>query len=211
MELEKVNLYRIVHRENIAYILERGMFCIGHPFFDPNNIFIGNSTLTGQRHEYPILIEGYGSLGDYVPFYFGYRSPMLLNIATGYGQVVQRPQSDIIYIVCKLKYLIDKGCTYVFTDGHAKNNITRYFTDIEDLNQLDWTSINALAWRDTADNTDRRRRKQAECLIKSHVPPQCITALVVFDEPTKTAMKTLITEAGLEIGVHINPNGNFYY
>lgn len=211
MEVEKVNLYRIVHKENVSYILHNGMFCVGHPFFDPNNIFIGDSTLTTQRHEFSIPMQGYGNLGDYVPFYFGYRSPMLLNIKTGYRTIVKRPQSDIIYIVCKLKYLIDKDYEYVFTDGHAKNNITRYFNNIEDLKQLDWDSIHAITWRNTTDNLDRMRRKQAECLIKSQVPPQCIAALVVYDEATKIEMEKLVVQAGLTISVHINPKGNFYY
>ena len=68
-----------------------------------------------------------------------------------------------------------------------------------------------MTWRITPDNPDRMRRKQAECLIKSHVPPQCIAALVVYDEATKTVMEALVAKSGLEIGVHVNPNGNFYY
>ena len=211
MEIEKVNLYRIVHRENVAYILKSGMFCIGHRFFDPNNIFIGDSKLTQQRSEYSIPLIGYGHLGDYVPFYFGYRSPMLFNIKTGYRTIVQRPQSDIVYIVCKLKSLVNNGFKFVFTDGHAKSVFTQYYTDIVDLDRLDWDSIHALTWRNTEDNPDRMRRKQAECLIKSEVPPQYIAALVVYDEAIKTEMEALVAEAGLEISVHVNPKGNFYY
>ena len=48
MELKAVNIYRIVHKDNVEYILRNGMFCREHPSFDPNNIFIGNSTLTAD-------------------------------------------------------------------------------------------------------------------------------------------------------------------
>ena len=167
MELKAVNIYRIVHKDNVEYILRNGMFCREHPSFDPNNIFIGNSTLTEQRHDFVIPLTGRGHLGDYVPFYFGYRSPMLLNIHTGYSGVVKRPQSDIVYIVFKLYHLVDAGFNIIFTDGHAKNKVTRFFTNIEELNQLDWISIEASTWKFTPENPDRPRRKQAECLIKS--------------------------------------------
>ena len=79
------------------------------------------------------------------------------------------------------------------------------------MDKLDWNSIHALTWRNTEDNPDRMRRKQAECLIKSEVPPQYIAALVVYDEAIKTEMEALVAEAGLEISVHVNPKGNFYY
>ncbi len=211
MALEKVNIYRIVHRENVAYILEKGMFHINHPFFDPNNIFIGDTNLTEQRHEFPVPLAGYGNLGDYVPFYFGYRSPMLFNISTGYRSVTKRPQSDIIYIVCKLKCIDEKGLTYIFTDGHAKNYFTTFYTEASDLTNLDWENIDAMQWNNTPVDPDRMRRKQAECLVKSQVPPQCIAALVVYDEVTKEEMEALVKSLNLEISVHVNPHGKFYY
>ncbi|MBL7818659.1 MAG: DUF4433 domain-containing protein [Saprospiraceae bacterium] len=209
--MQNINLYRIVHRDNVAYILEKGMFCYGHPFFDPDNIFIGDSKLTQQRHDFDIPLSDGGYLGDYVPFYLGFRSPMLYNIHTGHRGIEQRPQSDIIYIVCKLHCLIEKDYKVIFTDGHAKNKVTRFYTDIQDLNRLDWESINAQYWQNTDTNPDRMRRKQAECLVKSQVPPQCIAALVVYDEATKNEMEKLVQKSGHKIGVHINPKSQFYY
>jgi hypothetical protein len=211
MDLSKINIYRIIHRSNLAYILQHGMHSIGHAAFDPNNIFIGDSTLTEQRRDFPIPLADCGNLGDYVPFYFGYRSPMLFNIATGYRGVVKRPQSDIVYLVCKLDSLVKAACPLIFTDGHAKNQVTRFFTDTTDLNQIDWDSVNALTWKNTEDKPDRMRRKQAECLVKSEVPPQYIAALVVYDAATRTDVETLVKNAGLSIGVYINPKGEFYY
>lgn len=211
MDLQNINLYRIVHRANVAYILEQGMYCIGHPLFDPNNIFIGDSTLTEQRHDFAVPLIGRGNLGNYVPFYFGYRSPMLFNIATGYRNIVKRPQSDIVYIVCKLQTFMTNACPFIFTDGHAKNQATQFFTDVADLNKLDWDSVHALTWKNTSDNPDRMRRKQAEFLVKAEVPPQYIAALVVYDAATKAEMDKLVQEMGLSMGVHVNPTGNFYY
>ena len=93
----------------------------------------------------------------------------------------------------------------------VKNKVTQFFTDTKDLNQLDWISINALTWNNTPETPDRMRRKQAECLVKSNVPPQYITALVVFDEETKKEMTQLVEKNKQTIGVYINPNDLFYY
>ena len=62
MHLQNINLYRIVHRDNVGYILKNGMFCSGHASFDPTNIFIGDSTLTQQRFAAKLL-----NRYDYVP------------------------------------------------------------------------------------------------------------------------------------------------
>ena len=70
MKVEEVNLYRMVHKANVAYILQNGMFCRDHIAFDPTNIFIGNSLLTEQRKDFKIPIEDCGNLGEYVPFYY---------------------------------------------------------------------------------------------------------------------------------------------
>ncbi len=206
-----INLYRIVHQDNMNFILQNGMFCVEHEHFDPNNRFIGDSILTNQRHAFKIPLKDYGHLGEYIPFYFGYRSPMLYNIKTGYRNIPKYPQSEIIYIVCKMQAFLTDAFTVIFTDGHAKSHFTRYFNRKEDLEKLDWGSIKALQWQNTLLDNDKMRKKQAECLIKAHIPPEYIVALVVYDAATQARMKDLIQQTNLPIPVHINPNGFFYY
>jgi ssDNA thymidine ADP-ribosyltransferase, DarT len=136
---------------------------------------------------------------------------MLYNIKTGYRNIKPYPQSEIIYIVCKMQAFLTDNFTVVFTDGHAKSHFTRYFTMTEDLEKLDWATIKALHWQNTLTDNDKMRKKQAECLIKSHVPPEYIVALVVYDAATQSKMMDLIQQMKLTIRVHVNPNGLFYY
>ena len=84
IDIDKIWLYRLIHVDNVEYVLRNGMFTRNHAQADPSYINIGDTILINQRSEYPVKIEGYGNLGDYVPFYFGPLSPMLLNIKTGY-------------------------------------------------------------------------------------------------------------------------------
>ena len=107
--------------------------------------------------------------------------------------------------------MVNADFSLIFTDGHAKNQVTRFFRERADLLNLDWTDIKAMTWYNTPDNPDRMRRKQAECLVLSAVPPQYITALVVFDAPTQHEMLQLVAEKQQTISVHVNPNSVFYY
>ena len=80
-----VEIYRIVHISNVNYILENGMFSRSHKDMDPNYANIGDSNLIAQRTVHLVGINPPGgNVGDYIPFYFGPLSPMLLNIKTGY-------------------------------------------------------------------------------------------------------------------------------
>lgn len=90
-------LYRIIHINNLEYALKHGLYTRCHVNADPNYINIGDSTLITQRQNHPVkIIPPGGTLGDYVPFYFGPLSPMLLNIKTGYRGIIQRSQEDIV-------------------------------------------------------------------------------------------------------------------
>ena len=207
-----VRVFRIVHIDNVEYLLMHGMFTRNHAQADPNYINIGDSTLIQQRNDYPVSIDPpNGNLGEYVPFYFGPLSPMLLNIKTGYRGITQRHQREIVYIVCLVNALVEKCHEWCFTDGHAKNSITEFYNDLENLSKVDWNIVGERHWSNTEDDFDRMRRKQAEFLIKNHMPVNCISSIVVLNEAKKTFVEEIITRLGLEIPVQVNPNNKFYY
>lgn len=207
-----VRVFRIVHIDNVKYLLTHGMFTRTHAQADPNYINIGDSTLIAQRNDYPVGINPpNGHLGEYVPFYFGPLSPMLLNIKTGYRGITQRPQADIVYIVCRVNTLVEHCDEWCFTDGHAKNSITEFYNDLDDLSEVDWGMVAERHWSNTEDDFDRMRRKQAEFLVKHHVPVNCISSIVVLNQERKDFVEEIINRLGLEIPVRVNPNNQFYY
>lgn len=74
----------------------------------PNYINIGDTKLIKQRQNFKVRIDPPdGNLGDYIPFYFAGHSPMLLNIITGNRGIQQRPQEELVYIVCKICDIIE--------------------------------------------------------------------------------------------------------
>lgn len=209
-ELNKLWLYRIVHIDNLGYLLAHGMFHKTHENADPNYINIGDSVLIQQRSEYNVGVNPpNGLLGDYVPFYFGPLSPMLFNIKTGYRGIEQREQQDIVYICCSVDSILNHCEQWCFTDGHAKTAITEFYNDIDYLNQVDLQLAKQRYWNNTDEDFDRMRKKQAEFLVKHHVPSKCIGNIVVYNNDANQKVSKLIKDLGLSIGVHTLKN--FYY
>ena len=130
-----------------------------------STVNIGHSTIKERRLKKRVRICQQGVLGDYVPFYFCNRSPMLYAIHQGFVEGYPRGQTYIIYLQSSLQTLQSAACDWFFTDGHAVEAISDYYADLSELNQIDWPIIADRDWANTALDNDRKRRKQAECLI----------------------------------------------
>jgi hypothetical protein len=194
----------------VEYLLQNGIYTKMHANADPNYINIGDSSLIMQRNVTPIgITPPGGNLGEYVPFYFGPLSPMLFNIKTGYRGVTQRPQSDIVYICCSANGIISTCAEWCFTDGHAKTTFTEFYNDMNEIDNVDWSIVSERYWRNTDDDYDRMRRKQAEFLVKSHVPATCISQIVVYTEQKRIFVQNIVNQLKLNIPVSVNTN--YYY
>lgn len=203
-------LYRIVHIDNVEYLLTHGMYHRQHPQADPGYINIGDSELITKRNEYPVGIVPPGeTLGRYVPFYFGPLSPMLLNIKTGFRGITRRPQKDIVYVLCKASNITAQCNEWCFTDGHAKTAITEFYNDMQQIGEVDWDIVKEKYWNNTDEDFDRMRRKQAEFLVKEHVPVSCIGLIAVYNEEKRILLQETIDRLGLTIPVKVKTQ--FYY
>lgn len=208
---EKVWLFRMLHWQNVEYVLQNGICCREHVSADPNYINIGMRSLIQDRHEHPIPLGNAGKLGDYVPFYFAGHSPMLYLIMNGYSGVEQKPQKDIVYILSNYEAIKEAGLSFVFTDRNAKIAVANFYNKEEDLDCLNWEVIRSKNWSNDANNFERQDLKQAEFMVRNHVPVSCIYALVVKTEERKVYFDEIITKLGLSIKVIVDINRKLYY
>ena len=74
-DLNKILLFRMTHIENILHILANGITHITSPNSNPNFVPIGDGSLISTRDDF-ILSNG-RRLGEYIPFYFGVRTPII--------------------------------------------------------------------------------------------------------------------------------------
>ena len=207
----RIDLFRMVHHANIGHILTHGLCNRSHPAFDPRYVDIGHADIVGKRHAQPVGIEGYGDLGDYVPFYFCGHTPMLLNIITGKHGLIERPQRDVVLIHCPLQRIVEAGLRYVYTDGNAKVAISTTYTDLADMDKLHWDTITSDDFRIAVHGPDVIRRKHAEFLVHEHVPVGCIASLIVLDAERKAEMEALVAARNVDIKVIEDRNRKWFF
>ncbi len=67
---DKALIFRIVHCDNLPWILENGLHAKNGGKLDPTFRNIGNPDLIDKRSRRIVPIPPGGTLSDYVPFYF---------------------------------------------------------------------------------------------------------------------------------------------
>jgi len=202
---DKIWIYRITHIDNLKHILTHGLVSSPSSNADPDFVKIGDNTLIDFREDLKVPVKPGGQFSEYVPFYFGPRSPMLFQIATGFDGIQQFPQEKIIYIVSRMDIIQKEGLVFVFTDGHARATITTFFSmdELDKLIEIDWATVYTELWKNDESDKDRQRRKQAECLIKDYLPVNCIERILIYNEEAQKKVVTLSSEFGLTIPVQI--------
>ena len=133
---DKALIFRITHRDNVPWFAN-GMHARNGEKFDPNCTNIGNVELIDRRSRRYVPVSPFGTLSDYVPFYFTPFSIMLYNIKTGYG-VRPVPNEEIVIFVSSLHEVKTAGCQFVFTNQHAYPPLAQYFNEMQDLDAIDW-------------------------------------------------------------------------
>ncbi len=92
----KALIFRIIHRDNLPWILDNGLHARTGKISDPNYRNIGNPDLIDKRSRRVVHVGPGGTLSDYVPFYFTPFSIMIYNIKTGYGGIPPVANEDIV-------------------------------------------------------------------------------------------------------------------
>lgn len=173
---------------------------------------IHNVELQLKRGDRPLVCGAGGSLDDYVPFYLGPRSPMLLQLHTGQVTGYQERQDPLVYLTSTIQRVQAAGLSFVFSNGHGFARITDWFDDPARLDtDIDWATVYARAWNDTLADPDRQRRKQAEFLVHRFFPWELIDGIAM----TSAAVSEQVSQifAGFEDGLKrpISIREDWYY
>lgn len=212
MNINETFIFRIVHIDNLDYILQQNkLTTYSNVDADPNYVGIGEGELINLRTNHTITttysgIE-YCPSCDFLPFYFAPKSVMLYRIKTGWN-VAKVEQEKIIYFVYKLSDVI-QNANYLFTDGHGYAKITQWFDDIQFINQLNSEDISRKWWNNTEEDGDRERRKQAEFWIENEISLNLAKGIGVYNENALHLAQELCAKHGREIEIKVKPE--YYY
>ncbi|HEX7845108.1 MAG TPA: DUF4433 domain-containing protein [Chitinophagaceae bacterium] len=208
----------MTHLNNIPHILKYGLTHKNSDNRNPHFVTIGDVSLISTRNNKQVRVDNGDplcvdaptvTLGDFTPFYFGVKMPMLYVIQNGGNFVTQATHpKNIIYLACSVSKIINETENYYFSDGHGTDEYTTFYdhTRITDLSKIiDWAAVKASYWGGQ-ENLTLKRKKQAEFLISTDLSAKLILGLGCYNEETKSILLDMGVE---EKKIKIIPNA--YY
>ena len=169
---DKPKIYHIVHVDRLASIVADGALWsdaeVQHRA--PPGTIIGMSDIKRRRTTKALDSHPDLCVGDCVPFYFCPRSVMLYVITmANHSELDYRGgQGPIVHLEADLHEAVawaDRhGRRWAFTSTNAAASYAEDYSDLEQLDEIDWNAVEARDWRQC------RGRKQAEFLIERSFP-----------------------------------------
>jgi hypothetical protein len=206
---EKALVFRIMHRDNVSWLMENGMHCRNANVSDPNFVTIGNPDLIDKRHERSVPSAPFGTLSDYVPFYFTPFTPMMLNIKTGRNGVRPRPNDEIVIFVSSLPILRKHGVRFLFTDRHAYLAAAQFSSDPAMLDWIDWAMLRRRDFKRDPEEPEKFERYQAEALIYQHLPIKAVLGIVCYNDTVEAEVQQKAAACGHTLRVLSRPGWYF--
>lgn len=195
-------IYRMTHIDNIPHILRHGITHRDSVNADPSYIPIGDTSIIDKRMK--LIRETVAgekiSLGDFIPFYFFARMPMLYNIQHGY-KVDKVDADNIVYLIVAISSITaDESRRLYFSDGHTVSRQTKFYGK-DRLDKIDsLLDIEAIKSNDWANDYVVKERKQAEFFVGGDIPATDITHICCHSQ----AARQRIINMGVTCNIIVN-------
>ena len=206
-------ILRLIHIDNLSVCLQRG--ALYAPNSEPEDGLeyrtIHNTEIQAEREARAIPCGPGGVAHDYVPFYFGYLSPMMFQLKTGRVEGYTEGQKPLIYLETTAQAIRDAGCGFVFSNGHGIAKFTGWFDALEQLDEVDWDMVYQRYWSDNLEDPDRQRRKQAELLVHESCHWSLIDQIVVGFQSVKQQVEAIMEDVEPALQRPVVVRRDWYY
>lgn len=200
-------IYHITHIDNLPSILRAGglhsdatLQLVGSV-----NNQIGYSNIKQRRMtEYRIACCGNRFVGEFVPFYFCPRSPMLYTVNRGNTGRPQGCQTEILHLVSDVWTGMSLGRVWAVSDGNAGSAYTEFTNSANALDAVNWPIVHSNDW-----GGSRMHAKASEFLVSDFYPISAITVIGCYNERTAQATRAILMQHGANIPVNVA--SNWYY
>lgn len=206
-----IQLYRVAHGKHLASLVARGLLC--RRIVQAEGIqfqTISNEEIEDKRAATTMPCGPGGTLHDYVPFHFGPRSPMMSRISYRNLPAYTEGQRPLLYLVTSVAAITRAGLLFTYTDGHPLAALSDTFDDADRIaERVDLPLMRERYWKDTEDDPDRERRRQAELLVFDRVPWEVIEEIGVLDVKIKARVEGILAGSAHVPPVTVRPD--WYY
>lgn len=189
VDVTKTNIYHITDIENLPAIIAAGGLRsdVALAGDDVNPEVIGYAHIKHRRmHETRIPCCGNRFVGEFVPFYYCPRSPMLYTINRGNTGRPAGCQRTILHLVSTVADGIATGRQWAISDGNAGAVYPSFFGDAAALDDLDWDAIGTRLWQ------GRTNQKSAEFLVADEFPWTSIRLIGCFNDEVAARVRSLL-------------------
>lgn len=206
-------IYHITDVRNLERIIRaNGLWCDAERVRQGfESVTIAHQSLKERRARTVVPVAATGTLADYVPFYFASRSPMLYAIHTNQVEGYTGGQKQVIYLVATVQVVAKGDRKWAFTDGHAVEQMTKFYDQLVDLKKVDWPLIGNWSWKNTDADPDRKRRKQAEFLVHGSMPWGWFDRIGVIDRTMAQRVRQVFDETNVEHRPRVVIEPKWYY
>ncbi len=183
----------MTHVDNLEMIFSEGKIWSYNRMSGRTYKNIANEDVQEGRAAKVITATGL-PLHDYVPLYFGFKTPM--------AACNQHINSEFAYLTFSLD-LLGTTTGIVISDGNARSNRTHFkrFNNIDDLAFLDVKAIQGVKYRG---DEELKRKKQSEILVPNELPLTYLGWIIVFCTETQNKVMTTRDKFGIQNQVMVN-------
>lgn len=189
----------MTHGGNLASIFASGQLVSKNGLIaaKASIVDISNPGIQEWRNQ-KIIPQANRPIHDYVPLYFGFKTPMVA--------CLQKDNERIVFLRFSLDILELPGV--IISDGNARSDTTVFhpFSCIDDLEFLDVRTILGVKY---ANDPEKKRRKQAEVLVPDRLGVHQILDIICYSDAAKLAIERHAKKAGLCFKIHVNPGWYF--
>jgi len=201
---DQTRIYHITDVENLPGILASGGLRSDVAMAQLNPEVIGYEHIK-QRRMTEIRVDCCGGrfVGEFVPFYFCPRSPMLYVVNQGNTGRTPGCQRTIVHLVSTVAAGINQKRPWAISDGNAGAFHASFSADLAALAGLDWAAIHTTHWQ------GKTHQKSAEFLLADFFDWSGVDAVACHNDATALHVHNLLAHSSHRPTVRVEPS--WYY
>jgi hypothetical protein len=197
-------IYHITDVENLPGIIADQVLHSDAVMAQRNPEVIGYNDIKLRRlKEIIVPCCGYRKVGEFVPFYFCPRSPMLFTLNKGNTGKPAGCQRTVLHLVSTMAVGIATERQWAISSGNAGAYHTTFSADVDALEELDWEAIRATNWQ------GQQHQKAAEFLLADAFPWEGIHLIGCHNSGVAAKVSALLENTAHKPAVEIK--NNWYY